>query len=113
MVSWGMGATPINLYRNGNAGSPRLDRVRPKDVRTFQDPQGGTWVIGLSGGVSTFASALPGWSGRWWKLPQNSQYDDRLLLRRTKGNHWQWEPVRDMLLSEYEAALRDLNRSFV
>jgi hypothetical protein len=31
------GGNTIDLYRSGNANSPRMDNVRPKDVATYTD----------------------------------------------------------------------------
>ncbi len=40
-----MAETPIALYRQGNANSPRMDNVRPnKDVATYEE-NGRIWVI--------------------------------------------------------------------
>jgi len=50
-----MATTPIDLYRQGNANSPRMDNVRSKDIATYE-LDGEVWVNGgLGGGVSTFA----------------------------------------------------------
>ncbi len=31
-----MATTPIDLYRQGNANSPRMDNVRSKDIVTYE-----------------------------------------------------------------------------
>ena len=45
-----MAETPIALYRQGNANSPRMDNVRPnKDVATYEE-NGRIWVDPTLGG---------------------------------------------------------------
>jgi hypothetical protein len=44
----------IDLYRDGDAGCPRFDNVRERDIVKFKRPSGGEMVKGVSGGVSTF-----------------------------------------------------------
>ena len=47
-----MAETPIDLYRSGNANSPRMDNVRSQDVATYED-NGQAWVmVTLTGGIS-------------------------------------------------------------
>lgn len=46
----------IDLYRGGNAGSPRFDNVRNRDIVKFKKPSGEEMVKGLSGGISTFTA---------------------------------------------------------
>lgn len=58
-----MGITSCDLYRRGNSTGPRMDNVRPRDVKTFLK-NGVVWVEGRSGGVSTFASPSPPGTGK-------------------------------------------------
>ena len=107
-----MGLTPIDLYRRGNANSPRMDHVRPVDVVRFV--QNSTeWVRGRSGGISTFASSTPPGRGRIWRLPAGTLYLDELHLENDHGDHWSWEPAQDMQLSAYLDGLRALNAEFI
>ena len=121
-----MRQTPIDLYRFGP--SPRLNRVRTdpnpltksKDAVSFDVVAGNgaveTWVRGGMRGVSCFAepNQLLSGRGKWWKLPQSTNYDDTVLfLYSEDGDHWSWVPVRDMRLSDFEAGLALLNSSFV
>lgn len=46
----------IDLYRGGNAASPRFDNVRDRDVVKLKNPAGEEIVKGLSGGISTFTA---------------------------------------------------------
>ena len=56
-----MAKTPVDLYRRGNANSPRMDNVRlNKDIATYER-EGKTWVQETvpegfePGGISTFS----------------------------------------------------------
>jgi hypothetical protein len=108
-----MGATPTDLFRTGNSRSAQLDRIRvPKDVTTFQN-NGIEWVACGSGGASTF-DLKRSWPGSWWKLPAGTNYDELVLvLRKDHGRHWLFEPVCDMPLTDYLAALRAVNANFI
>jgi hypothetical protein len=82
-----------------------MDHVRPIDLRSFTR-NGLEWVVGRSGGISTFASAAPPGRGRIWRLPAGNLYPDELVLNNDHGNHWSWEPAQDMELSRYRACWR-------
>jgi hypothetical protein len=114
-----MGVTTIDLYRSGNAGSARLDRVRVQpgnsDVDLFLDPATGEmWVLAANGeGVSTWDAVDPTWRGKPWRLPMGSVYPDSLRVwSNGVPGHWAWAPARTMLLSEYVAALATVTPLF-
>jgi hypothetical protein len=94
--------THTDLYRLGNASSPRMDNVRVgKDIETY-DRNGDTWVQARSGGVSTFSSPIGGVGNlakNQWKLDRGYSYDPLLYVVNDHGNHYNWEPNRDMPLS--------------
>lgn len=106
-----MGVTPVDLYRAGNAMSPKMDNVRPKDIVIVQQ-NGIPWVNPSSGGISTRQSKH--WNFRcWWMIPQGTLFDDRLTVRNDHGNHWVWEPTQGMELAEYVRLLTSLNGLFI
>jgi hypothetical protein len=110
-----MGATSIDLFRSGNASSARLDRVRTGpngDVDTFVDAMGDVWVRSNGRGMSSADSPEPSWRGAIWKLPQGHIYSELLIVWEDLPGHWVWQPVRDMLLSNYEDALAQSNARF-
>ena len=107
-----MGVTPIDLYRRGNAGGPRMDNVRAADVVTFTR-NSTEWVRGRSGGISTFASPTPSGRGRIWHLPTGTLYSDELHLENDHGDHWSWEPAQDMEMARYRALLTAVGRNFL
>ena len=106
MMPW----TTTDLYRRGNAASPRLTYVRlGKDVEVFV--RGNVnWVQAESGGVSTFSS--PGLGSPWWILPAGSEYPDELVVVNDHGNHFSWEPRFEMPLTDFLANLATVESAF-
>ena len=105
-----MAKTPIDLYRSGNANSPRMDNVRSQDVATYED-NGQVWVIvTLTGGISTFSTQISG--KNFWKLNQGTDIPPELILVNDHDNHWLWKPSETMLLEKYKAALRLIGTYF-
>jgi len=107
-----MAETPIDLYRSGNANSPRMDNVRPtKDVATYTDGNGQVWVdAALGGGISTFATPRVG--KNCWKLDRGADIPPGLKLVNDHDDHWLWKPSETMLLDNYKAALQLIGASF-
>lgn len=110
-----MGTTSIDLYRSGNASGAQLDKVRNSDVDTGIDQNGDTLVLALNGkGVSTWDKPDPTWSGKPWRLPTGSPYNDHLLLVwEDEPGHWTWAPAHDMIFGDYQAALSQVSVMFV
>jgi hypothetical protein len=104
--------TGVDLYRVGGAVSVRLDRVRPNYVGVIT-LRGGDWVLGRSGGISSFANSAPPGRGRIWRLPAGTEYDSRLSLIHDHGNYFAWTPAYDMPLQEYISALASISAKFV
>lgn len=109
--------TPITLYRQGNATSPRMDHVRAnKDIAIFED-SGVTWVLanlsdGRSpGGISTFTN--PGIGKNWWKLDVGCALPIELKLLNDHGNHWLWQPSQIMTIDSYQSALKMVGALFI
>jgi hypothetical protein len=89
-----------------------MDHVRSKDINIFFDQQGAVWVAAGTGGIST--SAVRGSFGsNWWRLDRGYDYGSLLLVWNDHGQHWQWEPVHDMLLSDYQSLLASSHSFFV
>jgi len=110
-----MGTTLIDLFRSGNASSARLDRVRTDpngDVDTFVDAVGDVWVRSNHKGMSSASSPEPSWRGAIWRLRRGHVYSGLLIVWEDDPGHWVWQPVRDMLLSNYVDALRQSNARF-
>lgn len=100
----------VDLYRSGNATSPRFDNVRDKDVVKFNDPQTGlTKVKSLSGGISTFTAPKP--ENNWWWIKAGTVVPPKLVVTRdhtdprTGVTHYTIRPANDMLLTEYIAQM--------
>lgn len=104
-----MAKTPITLYRQGNANSPRMDNVRlNKDVPTYEE-SGQVWVV-PAGGISTFAT--PGAGKNWWGLKAGTDIPPELELVNDRNEHWLWKPSYAMPMDDYKAALRLIGASF-
>jgi hypothetical protein len=107
-----MAIAAVELFRAASKSSPRFDRVRADEV-SIERRAHIEWVLGLSGGISTF-EAPTGLRGTWWRLPAGTDYDDALLYVWTdEPGHWSWEPSRDMPLVDYLAALAAVGGKFV
>jgi hypothetical protein len=118
---------PIDLFRMGNAGGPRLDRVRlGKDVG-FKDvvlPSGVTKrMVSPDGGVSTFDAKNPTLTGVWWKIPAGVRLPETIRVTKDHGawnqaagcriTHYSFRPSRVMTIEEYAEGLRDVATSAV
>jgi hypothetical protein len=108
--------TPITLYRQGNATSPRMDNVRiNKDVATFEE-SGVIWVLATlsdtrsPGGISTFANLARG--KNWWKLDESTDIPSQLKLINDHENHWLCQPSQIMTIDTYQDALRIIGAAF-
>jgi hypothetical protein len=104
-----MRTTSVDLYRMGNATSPRMDKVRDQDVESYEK-NGEIWVVEGSGGISTFAAQ--GLGKNWWKLDRGCSIPDELCLVNDYGNHWAWEPGYTMKLDDYKSALQSMAERF-
>lgn len=112
----GMKRTTIELHRIGTSLAGDLSTVRAGvDIVVY--PNNGTdWVLGTpNGGASTTAMRwkLRESASRWWRLPVGTPYDDLLIIRNDRGNHWLWEPAADMPLTDYRAMLTAVSQFFV
>jgi hypothetical protein len=117
--------TPVAFYRVGGRNDARIDRLRSKDVDVYSDPAFAEICARASSlvhtaGISIWsdrndAAIVAGTRRRVWALPPNSQYDDAFLrfwLPHPGTTHWHLSAARDMLGSDFLAALRLLNGQF-
>ena len=104
-----MRITPVDLYRMGNAASPRLDKIRMKDIEMYEQ-RGKIWIAANTGGISTFS--VQGSGRNWWKLDQGIEIPSQLRVLNDYGNHWLWEPIYSMPLDDYQQALKVINDQF-
>ncbi len=111
-----MPKTPVTLYRQGNASSPRMDNVRPNKDITVYEQQDELWVMPtleegkLSGGISTFES--PGSGKNWYKLDLGTDIPPELELVNDRPGHWLFQPSRPMTLEKYKEALHLIGTFF-
>ena len=101
----------VDLYRFGNASSPKMDNVRSTDLDTFQH-NGVLWVVHETGGVSTFDNPK-GQTKNVWRLPKGSSIPNRLKLVNDRDDHWTWMPAVDMPMTEFQEILREVGTRFV
>jgi hypothetical protein len=108
--------TPVDLYRRGNATSPRMDHVRPnKDIAIYEN-NGQIWVKETlvdgqtPGGISTFS--VQGIGNNWWKLDRGISIPSELELINDRGNHCLWKPLFPMSIETYQQALRVIGEFF-
>ena len=103
-----------DLYRLGNATSPKLDHVRHQDVDTYED-NGILMVYANGKGISLFnlqelerrAGRLSGWV---WQIPQGTLPPSGLALRPDPDSpgHFFLCPVSVMTMDRYRALLSEL-----
>lgn len=107
------GTLSTDLYRLGNASSPKMDNARPsKDVETFQK-NNITWVKGKRKGVSTTSEPYPTTQRNVWKIAKGKSYPNDLYVYNDTGNHWSWAPAKDMPYSTYVDLLKQTNSLFI
>ncbi len=102
---------PEDLYRLGNARSPRIDVVRvPKDI-TAIDQTGILMVRAGNKGISLFNKKdikrvqLGGWV---WEIKKGTRLPAGLMYINDHGGHYCIAPTRSMRLSEYKSLLSTL-----
>lgn len=110
-----MANTPIELFRLGIKTTPRFNEFRPGEIATTIKPDEIEYVIAKQGAGASTLDAPMGLRGNWWwRLAAGTPYDDNVLkLWNDFGNHWSWEPIQDMPLSDYVAVLTEINGKFV
>ena len=104
----------VDLYRSGNASSPRFENVRDKDIVKFKDPGTGlSMVKGMSGGISTFTAPRP--ESNWWWIKAGTVVPGKLVVTRdhtepkTQITHYTIRPASNMLLTEYKPSTRNFS----
>ena len=101
-----------DLYRLGNATTPKLDHVRTegsKDVDTYL--QSGLLMVRANGrGVSLLTEAGAASRGDvWlWIIPKSTSMPPGLALHNDARDHYHLCPAFDMTLDEYRALLAKL-----
>lgn len=100
--------TSLDLYRGGNASSPRIDNVRvDKDV--FPDATGNIGPVAPNGevqGMSTFEA--PQGDKNWWRLPAGTQLPDGLQAVNDPGIHWTIQPSTMMSVEDFRSLLQSI-----
>lgn len=114
--------SPRDLYRIGNASTPRMDHVRTSpprseeeshEVKVYPGKDGQLWVDHKSGGLSLFDAPSDKPGLKWWKLPVDTPILAGLVLTEDlhhqattdKRKHYTLRPAYDMSLKTYVALL--------
>jgi hypothetical protein len=116
-----MVATPETLYlydqdifRVGTSTSPKLDKVRPVDMVTYE--RNGILMVratgvGVSLGTIDYLQKLQ-FSGWLWKIPPTAVFPQGLFLQPdlspNKQGHFFLCPVSDMPMDKYRGLLAEL-----
>jgi len=99
-----------DLYRMGNSGSPRINHVRPVDIKTVE-MNGILQVLPRSGGISLMDSAglesnkMKGWI---WKIKKGTTLPAGLKLVHDKIGHYSLEPAHQMPKTKFILLLEEL-----
>jgi hypothetical protein len=98
-----------DLFRLGNASTPKLDNVREVDVELFE--RNGIQMVRANGkGISLFTEAgIARLKGGWlWKIPHGTPMPSGVALFNNHGTHYVICPIADMTLDGYKALLSNL-----
>lgn len=101
----------LDLYRFGNASSPRLDHVRPlKDIAVVK--QNGIELIIANGNGVSLSSKFDPSKKNTWKISRNTPLPKGLRLvsdrRPGKGDHYMIAPVENMPFMKFIGLLQEL-----
>ena len=100
----------VDLYRGGNASSPRMDNVRDTDVLKYKN--GNTeWVRAKQRGISTSGN-MPSNQKNWWKVPKGTVVSNDIYIVNDYADHWAWAPAKDMPLSDFIKLMQNTNSKF-
>ncbi|GAA5213137.1 hypothetical protein ACFSJ3_00435 [Corallincola platygyrae] len=98
----------LDLYRYGNASSPRFDHVRPMKDAIIQNRNGIKYIVADGNGISAFSSVASG-KKNTWKLPKGTPLPQGIKLvidkRPGRENHYMLAPQVTMRLSEFHALM--------
>jgi hypothetical protein len=113
---------PVDLFRTGNGGSPKLDHVRlDKDIETAKVTIAGETIVVVkpkTGGISTFDSSTY-MVGKVWKIPAGTKLPPTIIVvkdhynKQMKATHYSISPAYEMPLATYVLGLRELATSAV
>ncbi len=99
-----------DLFRVGNAESPKLDHIRAADVDAYN--LNGLRMVQANGkGISPFSEeelAKRRFAGWVWKLPAGTVLPDGLGLHNDYDGHFMLCPITSMLLDTYRALLDEI-----
>tara|TARA_B110000211_G_scaffold224034_1_gene274670 strand:- start:1199 stop:1588 length:390 start_codon:yes stop_codon:yes gene_type:complete len=101
---------PEELFRLGNASSPRLSNVRARDV-DVTTVNGIKVIIANGKGISVFDieginnAPMTGWV---WRFPPNTQPPHGLKMVQDKPHHYCISPTRNMPVDKFKGLLEEM-----
>jgi hypothetical protein len=98
----------VDLYRNGNANSPRMNNVRNQDV-TILDGN----VVPNQGGVSTNSDAGALVARNLWRFPANTDPPAGVGIVNDHHTHYAWQSTEAVALDTFKTRLEGAHASFV
>jgi hypothetical protein len=98
----------VDLYRNGNANSPRMNNVRAQDV-TIVDGN----VVANQGGVSTNSNAGALSAHNLWRFPANTDPPAGVGIVNDHHTHYAWQSTEAVTLDTFKTRLEGSHASFV
>lgn len=106
----------LDLYRFGNAESPRFDHIRPlKDAR-LDEKNGVKYIIADGNGISVFSTFDPR-KKNTWKIPKGTPLPEGIILVEDKRlgheNHYMLAPAITMRLSAFLDLLDQIKENAV
>lgn len=94
---------PTDLFRCGNATSPKLANVRPKDVHLD-----GNNVVADGSGISTFnKEGIKSMYGQIWSIQQGTAIPKDLKVVKDNARHYSIAPIQDMPIEHYKKILNE------
>jgi hypothetical protein len=91
----------LDLYRFGNATSPRLDHIRPLKDAILDEKNGIKYIRADGNGISVFSTFDPK-KKNTWKIPKGTTLPDGVILVEDKRfgheNHYMLAPAKTMRL---------------
>jgi len=101
---------PEELFRLGNASSPKLSNVRSRDVNV-REMNGIKVVVANGKGISVYdrsginESPMTGWV---WKFPANTNPPLGLKLVQDKPHHYCIAPTHNMPVDKFKGLLEEM-----
>ena len=101
---------PEDVYRVGNSSGPRMNKIRSREIDTYE-MNGILMIRANNKGISLYdangleEAGLTGWA---WKFSVNTAIPHGLRIFNDFLGHFMIVPVKDMPVTKYKGLLEDL-----